>query len=255
MKELNKRKIFLILRLLGFSILLFILTKSCFFPLLKHFQNTDSDEAEETKSGIAKDQYLKLFTLETQKKLKLWDNKISKNKHSFSSFKYDKKYELLIHKINLVNSEKLDSLIILEKKSIVQSPDIVYAGYELGSFQFLYSSDHDSVVKHIYITYDEKLLDKIIIGDSIINYNLSITNLSVRYELNDELDFLFINNKANIYEKKPSKINMNLVLYKKGSSLFFIFIYCFEKGILIDSNTLPNLLGVKDSIQNLTLTP
>ena len=140
----------------------------------------------------------------------------------------------------------LKKIVRFEKKSADLSTDVVYKGYEETDWmKFSYSSQYDSIVKGIYGTYDDSLLSKTILGDSIINYNFSLTNLSFRYELNGPRDMVLVKQTSSFFEKSPLNLNMNVLFYKKDSSVFLVIIYPRGNGFKIDNSLLNDLFGRK----------
>ncbi len=245
----NKRKIEIIFFLSGISVFLFLFIKGCLFPTIKGLSESNLTKEEiKTQQNKAYSEYISLFTPEAKKKLILIDSYISKSKHPYLSFTYNTSYMLMEYKMNISKDVKipLKKIVRFEKKSADLSTDVVYKGYEETDWmKFSYSSQYDSIVKGIYGTYDDSLLSKTILGDSIINYNFSLTNLSFRYELNGPRDMVLVKQTSSFFEKSPLNLNMNVLFYKKDSSVFLVIIYPRGNGFKIDNSLLNDLFGRK----------
>ncbi len=243
----NTKRFRLIIGLIAIMFLVFTLIRSCIIPFARDIseQNISKEEVKRKKEQ-GRDEAINLFVPEVRKKLILKHNFVSKSKHAYSVFVYDRKYKIVVHKINSMGKFSLEKIVDYKRAATDLSPDVVYAGYEDGNYlDFSYSSEYDSTAKSIYITYDYKSPSKIAIGDSIISYNTLASNISIRYEADGPNDMVFKTIQPNAFHPEPMEISMSVALYKKGSSVFIIVLYVRDRGIIMDDMFLPNLLGVR----------
>jgi hypothetical protein len=245
-----------IILILSVGLFFLIVMKFCIFPNIPNFIEKDfSNQEFRTKRDLAYNEYTNIFTDSIVKKMKLDEVRINKSKNPFLAFEYLNKYYITINKINLKKNISLEKIIHTENSFSSMSPDVAYSGYVSHSLKFLFSSLNDSISEEVFFRYDDNLLYKSKIGDSIIIYNLMIENISFRYSKNSPIDFMFLVQKENDWEKKLKKMNLNVAFYKKGKVVFIIIVQPNDKGLLISSEMIPNLFGIKDSLQLINFTP
>src|ERR1700751_3279607 len=141
------------------------------------------NKRNEAKIKLARDEYLNLFSKNQRKKFYFWNSKASDVQHPFVYFTYgnamnnDTVYSIIVYKVNILNDTPLEKMIVPENR-IIDDYSIIYNGWYSDHADFMNAPHHDSLVNKIYLSYDDTLLSKNAMGDSIIYYDFSATQLS-----------------------------------------------------------------------------
>ncbi|MBA3682854.1 MAG: hypothetical protein H0W73_17070 [Bacteroidetes bacterium] len=219
-------------------------------PNFQHYTENDFTDLERKgKINNAINEYENLLKFK-QKDWVLWDNNISKKKHPFLFYTYKGKFEIIVHKVNIQGDSSLDSIVKIENSSLKESPDVIYNGNEKVGVKFYQASNSDSLINRIFISCDNNMLNKNIIGDSIIDYNFFINSLSVRYEASAIRDFVVINDQLDLSSGVNKTLNLHFLLYKKNKFIYFILIYPREKSVILEDDLIYGILGINNTINN-----
>jgi hypothetical protein len=230
---MNSKKIRIVVPLLMIIIVFVFFIRGCIAPIIKgtseiNLSNKDLSE----KKRYAKMEYLNLFSEKVRKNLTIRDNFISKSKSPYCSYTWNNKYKIVIYKTKISSNSSLDKIVSLEKKNAFLTPNVSYKGYEeTGGIKFSYSSEYDSLINNIFITYADSLTKKINLGDTVVNYNFVSNNISFRYEQKGPKDMLYLAQQIDVYSVKDPKIEMNVTLYKRGNSIYIIVVYPYLNGL------------------------
>lgn len=237
------------LRISILVILVLIFMKYCGISAFRHFSERNlSREEIKAKMKLSQKDYLSIFPIEQQNKLRLdalgSEIFITKSQHPILSFFYGGKpdlfgaggdFEVIIQKVDFRPNQSLNNLIVFEKKEVNRN-DEIYAGIgEEDDFKIRYSRQHDSIVKKIYLTFDGDLLKASEAGDSIINFNINTQKMSLGYEKNYSGDILL--------ETGKTKENFTVSFYKKNSSIYTIIIKQCDKKISSEKYLINDLIG------------
>jgi hypothetical protein len=221
------RKKIILITLLSALLLVFI------FPILRHFSEVNlSPEETKIKKDKAKNEYLALFQSDFQKGLipDYSNIGIMKSKYPFLLFNYGSKdfwnngttHEIIIHKVILKSNQSLEKLVQFGKGPSKRT-DKVYAGHGLGEGEFIFTSEGDSLVDNIYLTYDCELINKSISGDSLLNFRMQTSNFAIAYEKGAPGDIVF-DTPYNHLKKTSPKSTFTISFYKKKLAVYLIFI-------------------------------
>lgn len=215
----------IVLRLIGVAILLFILIRGCVIPALKKLRESNLTQEEISyETNMAYAEYCSLFSATAKKGLKLEESYVSRSKRPYQFFLLNNNYVVLVYRVNIKHDTPLKTLIQKEEKSLPQSTNVVYAGYEMDDIKFSYSAEYDSIIDKICLSYFGDMLSEYVYGDSLISYNMSAENITLRYKEEGVRDIVF----TSIGSKK-TQINFNVCFLKKKMNVYFIIVYPRDK--------------------------
>ncbi len=239
----KRRKIIFSIQIIGVLISIYILVWSFILPIVSFSKSTDLSLKEaKLKRASAKTEYLKLFPENVRKYLRVSDNYVTKTKHAYINFTYDKKYEIIIHKKSLSKNLLIKDLYQIDRGNVKNSAEVVYAGYEAGCFDFKYSFEYDSICSKIDLVYNGMLTGKSFIGDSIVNFNLKTEGIAISYDSNRRNDIILKN--ITLDYKLKDNLMMNVSLYRKNSEIYLIIIYTNHDDSKIGENLFKTIFGL-----------
>jgi len=217
--------------ILLFAIPVILFIRGCVIPGINFFSNTNlSAEEKATKEQGAHEQYLKLFDEEAQAGLEVFDKYTIKPKHPFIIYSYARRYQILLYKVNLIHEASLNEFVLLKKQKANLSSNVTYSGLQLTHIDFYYSHDYDSLVKNIFVLFDDSLIQKHTITSNIICYDLQTTSLYFKYEPRGTNDFGFTTKGPQASPKVLPKLKMSVLFYKKGKDVFIAVMYPNDRG-------------------------
>jgi hypothetical protein len=239
----RSRKIFFSILIL--AVILFLFVKGFVNPFLTSYESSDIDSDELRQRKVeAQAEYKGLFSAAAADSVVIYDNFVYKSKFPYVRYMYKTFYEIVIYKMKVNDHLSFKDLISLEQKSIDLSGGTVYTGYkERAGMEFSYSSEYDSIISHLYLTYSHELDKFNVIGDSIVNISLTANNISLRYQPEGIYDIVFL--KPQKSSRKDVPININVTFLQRQSYIYFIVVYPRKDELNIDSGLLEELFGWK----------
>ncbi|MCA6437972.1 MAG: hypothetical protein IM600_07330 [Bacteroidetes bacterium] len=203
-----------------------------------------TDTEIKTKKERAYTEYSKLFHPDVLDKIKYASYDVTKSKHPFWSFTYDKEYAVLVYKINISTDSSFKDLVKIHNKK-VDHFDVNYRGSELDEISFTYNDLHDSIIKNLNIIYEGELINSLDLNDSLMFLDLNCEKLGFYYETGPPADILIHVKKLFYNEKGPPRTRFNVVIIKNNHSLFIIALRPRTRGRHFDKLFLLNLLDRK----------
>ena len=225
---MKQRKFILII----YGIIFLLFLKGCLIPLIHGIKerNLSVDETR-AKRGLAKTDYMNLFTDEARKQTSLGDVYAYKSKNIYASFGQKNGYHYIVYKMSLKSDNSLKNLVRISKEDEKPVGSMGQGYEETGWMHFSSWSAYDSIISTIFFTYSDSILGAKAIGDSIINLNVLSNNISFRFEKDGPADMNFNALQHNLWSERNPKIEMNVTFYKKGTYVYIIVIHPYLKNL------------------------
>ena len=234
--NIEKSRKVLIFRVFCIIILGILFIRGCALPWIQFGREKDLDLTEkelQVKNEKYQNEYLSFLKKDVAKKIEVIDNFSSKTKSNYLVVSYEDTH-VFFHRINLNKKVSINKFIKLEKRSLGESPDVIYAG----SDSFLYSSQSFPLVNNLIITFDGNLVNYVKENDSLININYLANRSSFRYETNGITDMVFKSSN----EDEP--ISMNVVLLNKNSYVLIIIGTSLRSGVNLKQSFIREMLDL-----------
>ena len=164
-------------------------------------------------------EYDNLFNTNAKTEMILDESINTLGRNPISNFTYKKKYSVVVYKIRSSISSSLREFIQTQTREISRNSQNVYNSVQLPGFQLSFMADSISEVSHIFFTIYGDSITRVIDNDSVIDYNLFLNTVSVRYGQVDAEDITI--EKAGTFS---SNVPLELVFINKRSGLFLITI-------------------------------
>jgi len=210
----------------------------------KDIKNALEQQALNTK--LASDIYSDKLPVEYSHLFKSTDNisvertDESRRRNAISELSYDKKYYVLVYKIDTIGNVPISKFIKSEKllSSIAMAHEN-YVEYDNNSaFSINFKEIQKPKVSGIYFTSFGNHVQVIKKNDSLVYYySPGLENFSIKYGQDDEED-IYGNIKDNVgFNKAP----MEMLFLIKNKKLYFILLTVGKDGITLDSDLLYSL--------------
>jgi hypothetical protein len=212
-------------------------------PFLEDREELNFDPGEiKRKRSIAAVEYIKLFNPAIRDSMVIWGNFVTKSKFPYIRYTYKINYGIVVYKMKPRNHVSLNEFIHLEKNSEgISTFNSSSYGYGDMKMDFSFTTEHDSIVSDCFLSYSHKILNKIALGDTIVNYDLMANKISFKYESDGVPDIVLIKDAYSLTEVPP--VNMNVTFYKKGPYVYLVIIYPRVDKLKITNETLEELFG------------
>jgi hypothetical protein len=242
--KMNRNKMIVItIRTLICGILIILFVKGLVMPYLEDQRESNFGSMEiKKKRSAGAAEYIQLFNPPARDSIvKLW-NFVTKSKFPYIRYTYKINYSIVVYKMKMKNPIPINEFIHLENNSDGMSGFTNYIGYtDVRKMDFRYSTKYDSIVTDCFLSYSHKILNKITLGDTIVNYDLMANMISFKYEADGFRDIVLIKDKNSLTEVSP--VNMNVTFYKKGPYVYLVIIYPREDKLKITNEILEELFG------------
>lgn len=152
-------------------------------------------------------------------KIKVIQIRNSTTRRPVSELLFDNKYSLFIYKIDTIGALLLKDSLNIKEKSVYRTTGIVYTFFDKNFYKFQYKTGTIPHSSFIYLTMAGDSIQQYIKNDSIVGYDLSCKNLSIRYGEHEAID-IYIEAKENIF--KSYKIPMSFLFLKRQKETFLL---------------------------------
>jgi hypothetical protein len=165
----------------------------------------------------------------------------SKIRNPVSLISFDKRYNLLIHKIHLSGNDSLNNFFHTEIKSVDRTTGVTYIVIDNNLFfQFQYKSEPIKAAQDIYLTLSGDSLQTVAKNDSIISYHLLCHNLSVRYAMKEPIDIFVIGKEKGL--GTTITIPIDILFLKQNENLYLLLMTPIDSKSSIEPDLLYNIV-------------
>ena len=160
-----------------------------------------------------------------------------KARSPFSSFEFDHKYNILVHRLAYSKEIPLVDLIKLSKVRSDKSKGIVYHDLGQKCYDFMCKSGKQDLTTDIFLNLNGDSLISLRSSEDVCSYSLYMRSMSIRYKLDQDIDIL-----AEGYPKygKPAPIFVSLI--KKGGFIYLIMVSNIDCRKAINLKAVQNIL-------------
>ena len=163
-------------------------------------------------------EYSSLFPTEMKQKLigiKVFNSKV---RNPIIAANLDNKFSIILYKLDLNTEQALRNIVNVNETTVERTTGITYSVIDLDNFKLQFKSGGEMLSTNIQLTLAGDSIDKKLIGDSIVAYNLFCKNFSIRYDKNQPIDILF-DSDYSWFRKKSTPV---LISFKKQSTDTFL---------------------------------
>ena len=177
-----------------------------------------SKEDSIAMNKTALEEYTSIFPDPVRDELKMKHISLSTIREPFALMEYKKNTDLMVYKVQVEKSIK--EIFTDTEGDERQSIDMAYRIYyqHFRDIEIAFSQENPKLTNKINITYSGSNVSKIMQGDSILSYTLKLKSFTISYEP-DGIKQIAMESPN---DKMPK---MNICFYKKGSTLYYIFLY------------------------------
>jgi len=144
----------------------------------------------------------------------------AKGRNPVALVEFDKKYQLYIYKIDLVKDTSLQKIFFTKAQPSEQEVGITYTFFENNLYDFMTESGTVPKVSAIYFYYDADSINTVIKNDSVISYNVSANDLSVRYAKEQTEDIFMVSKNSGFFGLKP--ISIDILFFKRNGAVYLL---------------------------------
>ena len=186
--------------------------------------------------------YTGLFFGQTSNNLELSGTYLSKNRNPISNYDVNKKYDLVVYQIDLANDVPLNTILATKAEQINHSSYNAYNVINESLFEIKCKEGKPMQADRLFLKYEGESLDKIIMGDSVAYYNLSLKKLSLQYQ-EDEVDLLL---EAKEKWWTRDRIPLSVLFLKRQRAVYLFLLSPEDKSTTMDKELLYRLIMHRD---------
>ena len=182
--------------------------------------------------------YVNLFNNDARKKLVLKVNYVIKGRNPIALFDYEKKYSVLVYKLDASKDISLKNLV----KQDIHDNGGIGSGFttlKTENLQISYTWDSIPLIDEAIITFYGKYLATSFKNDKIISTSAYLKKFYLKYGKKKSLD-IFIEKRESNSIDLPTEI----MTIKNGRSLYFVFAFGKEENTKIGPSLVLDLVNI-----------
>jgi len=163
-----------------------------------------------------------------------------KGRNPVSMLRFDKKYHLLIYRIDLTQNLELPDVLNNVNECVDRTTGIVYTVINLNDFcRFEYHASAATPASKIFLTLAGDSLQEVK-NDSAVSYHLICKNLSVRYSEEQPVDIYMVGTE--LLFGNTTRIPMDLLLLKRNAAVYLLIMMPDNPKATIAADILYNMV-------------
>ena len=153
---------------------------------------------------------------------------------------YDKKYQIVIHKINVDSTFSFPNAFEFKEQSLDRTIRTVYTVVPYGAFDFQWKAGLVERTSKIILTMSGDSIQNINSNDSIISYHLRCDNLAIRYSEDSDVDISVSANYKIFRIGNNPKINV--LFLRRDNSVYLLTMITTDSKAPLPPDLLYNLV-------------
>jgi hypothetical protein len=155
---------------------------------------------------------------------------------------FEKRYLLVIYKINLLSERSLKDLLFSRVEDVDRTTGKVYKVINYNNFiKLQFQNARQSPVSNIYLTLSGDSITRLVKNDSILSYHFLCHNFSVRYGNKDAIDIFAVGDDRLF--GTTVRMPMDLVFLERNGAVFVLIMTPNEEHSSIDPAFLNNIIN------------
>ncbi len=166
-------------------------------------------------------EYLALFKTHFYKNFSNFISSRSKIRNTQTAFDFDKKYAIVVEKLNLESNSSVDYFVKVKREEVGESINTIYGSFEKNSFYYKRPPEVPKGREAIFFYYCCDSLKIITRNDSLINFYTERNDFGIKYSKEGPFDILF--------DRKYDKVPVHFIFLKREKKFFLIIMVPYSR--------------------------